>query len=292
MATQMRWNWRLVLACFLAASASLPIAMMSIGKLLLFLAALGWLGASLVRGPADHALAALRSTRVVLLTLLVFAASLLWTEADIATASTALVKHGKLLVIVLMVCLIRTRAEGQIALIAFAVGQFSLLALSWLVAAGIELPCLPPNLGRGVVFSSYLDQGVIVATSAAIFWHLQPLRRTKPLWPRWLAAVFVFAALASVLLVLIGRTAYVIVLALFGLAAVWALPARLRLAAMLGVPLLAAAVLFLASSHLPSRVTMLITESKDFSEKADVSTSAGWRLNAWQRSAEAIAESP
>ena len=292
MATQMRWNWRLVLACFLAASASLPIAMMSIGKLLLFLAALGWLGASLARGPADYALAALRSARVVLLTLLVFAASLLWTDADIATASMALVKHGKLLVIVLMVCLIRTRAEGQIALMAFAVGQFSLLALSWLVAAGIELPFLPPNLGRGVVFSSYLDQGVIVATSAAIFWHLQPLCKTKPLWPRWLAAVFVFAALASVLLVLIGRTAYVIVLALFGLAAVWALPARLRLAAMLGVPLLAAAVLFLASSHLPSRVTMLITESKDFSEKADVSTSAGWRLNAWQRSAEAIAESP
>lgn len=291
-ATQTHLNWRLVLACLLALAASLPIAIISVGKLLLFVAVLGLISASILGGRRDHGWAAVLSVRVVLIALVVFAVSLVWTDADSATALASLVKHGKLLVIVLLVGLIQTRREAQIALMAFALGQCLLLLVSWALTAGLVPPFLPPYFGRGVVFSSYLDQGIIFATTAAILWHLQPLRSPNLLWPRSLAAVFVILALSSVFLVLIGRTAFVIAIALLGLAAVWALPARMRLATLLGLPLLAGAVLFLAQAHLPSRVSQVISESKSYSQKADTSTSSGWRLNAWQRSAEAIAEAP
>lgn len=285
---------RLGLVCLMALAASLPIAIISLGKLLLFVFALGFFAIAALRGKADFGVAALRLLRspfVVLLAMALFGLSLAWTEADANTALLALVKHGKLLVIVLLASLIRTPGEAKVAFFAFALGQFGLLALSWLLAAGLPVPWLRTSVG-GVVFSSYLDQGIIFASSAAVFWHLQALALPRPLLPRWLATAFVVGALVSVFLVLIGRTAFVVAAALLGLAMVWALPARLRLTAFVGAPLLVMGVLYLSWSHLPSRVSMIAVEAQKFSEKADVSTSSGWRLNAWQRSVQAIGEEP
>ena len=284
----------MVLVCFVALAASLPIALISLGKLVLFLFALAAFAATAAGGKVSGELPALRLTRgpyVLLTAMALFALSLFWTEADANTALMSLVKHGKLLVIVILALLIRTPQEARFALLAFALGQVSLLALSWLLTMGVPLPWLKPA-GKGVVFSSYLDQGIIFATSAAVFWHLRPLQSPEPLWPRWLAGVFAAGALASVFLVLIGRSAFVVATALVGLTALWALPARQRLKVLLGAPLLVVAVLYLGWSHMPGRVTMIASESRSFSENADVTTSSGWRLNAWQRSLQAIAEEP
>ena len=284
----------MVLVCFVALAASLPIALISLGKLVLFLFALAAFAATAAGGKVSGELPALRLTRgpyVLLTAMALFALSLFWTEADANTALMSLVKHGKLLVIVILALLIRTPQEARFALLAFALGQVSLLALSWLLTMGVPLPWLKPA-GKGVVFSSYLDQGIIFATSAAVFWHLRPLQSPEPLWPRWLAGVFAAGALASVFLVLIGRSAFVVATALVGLTALWALPARQRLKVLLGAPLLVVAVLYLGWSHMPGRVTMIASESRSFSENADVTTSSGWRLNAWHRSLQAIAEEP
>ncbi len=284
----------MVLVCFVALAASLPIALISLGKLVLFLFALAAFAATAAGGKVSGELPALRLTRgpyVLLTAMALFALSLFWTEADANTALMSLVKHGKLLVIVILALLIRTPQEARFALLAFALGQVSLLALSWLLTMGVPLPWLKPA-GKGVVFSSYLDQGIIFATSAAVFWHLRPLQSPEPLWPRWLAGVFAAGALASVFLVLIGRSAFVVATALVGLTALWALPARQRLKVLLGAPLLVVAVLYLGWSHMPGRVTMIASESLSFSENADVTTSSGWRLNAWHRSLQAIAEEP
>ncbi len=291
---QSGWSFRLALVCFLALAASLPIAMISLGKLLLFIGAVGYFisaARQVNHANAPPVMSGLRSPPLVLLILGLFAMSLIWTVADADAALMSLVKHGKLLVIVLVAGLIRSPREAALAFFAFGLGQVVLLVISWLLAVGVPLPWSPAQ-GRGVVFSSYLDQGIIFATSAAILWHLQPLTLPKPLWPRWFASVFAVAALVNVFQVLIGRTAFVIAGVLMGLAAVWALPARLRLAAVLGAPLLVGAVLYLSWSHLPSRVVVILSESRNFSEKADVSTSSGWRLNAWQRSVQAIGEEP
>lgn len=286
------WSFRLLLVCFVALSASLPIAMMSLGKLLLFVVALGCFIEAHLRKSPDRALQGLHSPRLLVVILGLFALSLFWTHANTDTALTALVKHGKLLVIVLLASLIRTAREGRTALLVFATGQFALLALSWLLAAGLPMPLAPPGASVGVVFSSYLDQSIIFATSAAVIWHLQGLDTNRPPWPRWLAALFVLAALASIFLVLIGRTAYIVAIALTGLALVWRLPPRLRRVALAGAPLLILVVVLLASSHLPTRMSLVFSESRNFSQHADINSSSGWRLNAWQRSVEALAEKP
>lgn len=281
-----------MLVCFVALSASLPIAMMSLGKLLLFVVALGYFIEAKLRDAPDNALQNMLSPRLLVFILGFFALSLFWTHAETETALTALVKHGKLLVIVLLASLIRTAGEGRIALLVFAIGQFALLVISWLMVAGLPLPLAPSGGSAGVVFSSYLDQGIIFATSAAVIWHLQGLDATRPPWPRWLATLFVLAALASIFLVLIGRTAYVVAIALTGLALVWRLPPRLRRVTLAGAPLLILVVLMLASSHLPTRMSLVFSESRNFSQHADITSSSGWRLNAWQRSIEALAEKP
>ncbi len=286
--TRDSWQFRRVLVCFLALSASLPIAWISLGKLLLFIVALALFVAGLIQQRRDAALHKLRSTRLLLLILLLFSLSLFWTSADPDTALMAFVKHGKLLAIVLLASLIRSPRDAHAALLAFAIGQLCLLLVSWALVAGLPIRHLPANLGRGVVFSSYLDQSIIFATSAAVFWHLHPLK----LWPRWLAALFALAALTSVFLVLIGRTAYFVAIAMLALAATWALPPKLRRAALLGAPLMAVAVLLAGPAHVQQRVTLIYSDIQSYSDKADISTSSGWRLNAWRRSVQAIAENP
>ena len=55
---------RLIVACLVAVSVSLPMAPISIAKLLLFVSALGYLGLSYWRGEAEHTFAVHRPANV------------------------------------------------------------------------------------------------------------------------------------------------------------------------------------------------------------------------------------
>ncbi len=282
------WQFRRVVVCFLALSVSLPIAWISLGKVMLFAVALALFVAGMVRRRRDEALNKLLSTQLLLLILILFALSFFWTNADQGTALMAFVKHGKLLTILLLASLIRTPRDARAALMAFAVGQLALLVGSWTLVAGLPYRYVHVYFGRGVVFSSYLDQSIIFATSAAVLWHLQPFN----LWPRWLAGLFGVAALISVFLVLIGRTAYFVAIAMMALAAMWALPLKFRRVTLLGVPVITLAAFLAGPTHIQQRVSLIYSDIQNYSTKADISTSSGWRLNAWHRSVQAVAENP
>ena len=129
----LRRNPRLFVVCFAALAASLPMAWVTLAKLLLFFTALAV--ALLPRKPDSPALRLpRRTTTVVLVALAVFSASLLWTEVDLGFALAMLVKHAKLLQIVLLAYLIRSTDEARLALKVFVFGQIFILASSWLLA--------------------------------------------------------------------------------------------------------------------------------------------------------------
>jgi O-antigen ligase len=291
------WSFRLSLVCLVAISASLPMAWISIAKALLFIGSLLYLVANHVKKQRDSVFTGLWTPPVILAILIFCWLSVLGSDVDLNTAALALVKHSKLLEILLLLSLIRTAREARIGISAFAAGQTFLLLSSWLLAAGLPIVWATAT-GRGsqyVVFSSYLDQSIIFATTAGVFWHL----RSDKLWPPWLGGVLAAAALINVFLLLIGRTGYAIAVVLISLAAMWALPKRLRLAALIATPMIVLLVIYLGSAHVQEGLSKMLRESQSYAiqGKDEISSgwdgnSFGWRLNAWHRSVQAIQEDP
>lgn len=287
--SQTVWNFRLVLVCLTALSVSLPMAWISLSKILLFVSGLGYLIANHYKKNRGAPWQEIWTTRIVLATTTAFAASLLWTEVDMDFALLTLVKHAKLLTVLLLISLIRTEYEARAAVVTFATGQVIVLLMSWLMAVGVIFPWTTPSNAPYVVFAeSYIDQSVMFATTAAMFWHL----RSEQLWPRWFAGAFVVAALLNVFLLLPGRTGYLIAMAMLSLAIVWTLNKRIRMAALVVTPLIIVFGLYFSSGQVKDRITQAVSETQNYSRQIETKSSSGWRLNAWHRSVQAIVERP
>ena len=97
--------------------------------------------------------------------------------------------------------------------------------LSWALRLGMPVPWQAASATANVVFSTYLDQSIMFATTASVLWHL----RKEGLWPVWLGTLMALLALANSLLVLEGRSGYLVALSAIALAAMWAMPTKWRL---------------------------------------------------------------
>ncbi len=236
-------------------------------------------------------LSAFSTSYAVLVAIFAFAVSLLWTVAPQADALGSLAKYGKLITILLMLGLIRSRREAHLALASFVLAQTFLLASSWMLYFHLPVPWATSNMAliKFAVFSSYLDQGIMSAVLAALCWHLRSLapgRFGKPL-----AVAIALAAMANVLFVLSGRSGHVVAIALLSLAIMWELPRRLRLVAVV-VPFILVLILFFSSTKVRERLIEVKTEVASYSIQAQPTTSSAIRLGFWRRAVEIIAENP
>jgi len=280
---------RLGLVCLAAVSVGLSMAIISISKVLLVLAvlpALLW-GRRLVADGAP--LHKLWAPRLVIIILFAFAVSLLWTSASQDQALRALGKYGKLLIIPALLVLIRTRQEALYALAFFLGAQIFLLVSSWLLYFQVPVPWATSRMaiGQNAVFSSYLDQGIISAVIAAIFWHLRTLAPSRPLF--FTAVAISLLGLANVFIVFNGRTGHLVGIAMVSLAIFWALPRRYRLASLV-VPPLVFLFVFLSFDKVAQRFSVVKTEVSAYSLKPESVTSTGFRFHLWKISIEVIGE--
>ena len=282
---------RLGLVYLAAASAGLSLVIISISKVLLVIAVLPALllgKRPVVEGmPLQKMWAPLLATVVVF----AFATSLLWTVAPLDQALGSLGKYGKLLVIPALLVLIRTKQEAGYALACFLGAQVFLLISSWLLYFHVPVVWATSNmaLGNYAVFSSYLDQGIMSAVVAAIFWHLKALAPNKTLF--FAAMTIALLALATVFVVFIGRTGQAVSLAMVSLAVFWALPRRWRIAAILVPPLLFLVAVFTVDK-VAQRLTFTKTEISQYSAGVGAATSTDNRLDFWKGSVEVILEKP
>jgi O-antigen ligase len=275
---------RMVLVGAIALSLSLPIAWIGLTRVLLFLAGLGILAFEVLKG---RSLAVLRrpSLLLLLLALALFAISMAWTEASSSIALAALSKHGRLLGIFLLLVVIRSHSEAIWSWRVFFMGQMLLCLLSW-VAWLTKSPQFFRTESYGVVFTSYLDQSIIFSATAGALWLL----RARTGWPLWLVLLACGLMLSNGMLLMSGRTGFLVGLLVVGFVMLWELPKRWRLGLLLAIPLLGAVALPLA----PQRVqpAAIKAELKSIDQEAIPTTSIGWRWNAWKRSVQAIAERP
>lgn len=282
---------RLGLVCLAAASVGLSMAIVSIGKVLLVIALLSvllWRGN---RRPANQTLQQLWTPAWLTLILFVFAISLLWTSAPMDQALGALGKYGKFLMIPALLVLIRTRREAACVLVFFLGAQVFLLVSSWLLYFQVPLPWATSNMSRNfyAVFSSYLDQGIMSAVVAAIFWHLRALAPNRGLF--YGAIALALLALGNVFIVFVGRTGYLVGMAMVSLVIFWALPRKYRLVSLLVPPLMLLIALF-SSDRVAQRLSIIQSEVSAYSVNPEFGTSSGVRLTLWTTSVEAILQKP
>lgn len=282
---------RLGLLCLVAASVGLSLALISISKLLLVVCFL----VLMVRGigaPARlAALTDLWTPRLVAVVILLFICSLLWTTAPLYQALGALGKYGKFLVIPALLVMVRTRREAAWVLASFLGAQMFLLVSSWLLYFHVPLLWATSNMSKTfyAVFSSYLDQGIMSAVMAAVFWHLRELAPNRNL--RRLLVAMSLLALGCVFVVFIGRTGHLVGLAVMSLAVFWALPRKYRLASLL-IPALMCVLVYASFDKVAQRFSAARAELSAYSAKPEAVTSLGVRLSFWTASVALIAEKP
>lgn len=288
-------NLRVSIVVFLALAVSLPIALLSLGKALLFVTALVYLLKDLAFKSQKPYLTHLHTSHTILLAMLLWGASLLWTGANLEDALTAFVKHGKLVMIPILVYLLRSRRDAQWAIAALFAGQILTLLSSWLMAFDIPLPWVMRASGPADPLTqfvpyadSYLDQSIMLATTSGLLWHLGRGHPSIGVWSKWLA----IAGLANVLVLMPGRTGYLLAIVAICLAALFEIPAKLRLLAAFAIPILLGLGLFYALPQFQHRVGQAVQELSSYEVAPDVHSSVGARLNMWNLSVQAIGERP
>jgi O-antigen ligase len=289
--TRFATGLRLFVIYLVVASVSLPMAWVSLGKLMLFIGSLTYLSFAFLDKESNEQVNRLWSVRLILAILITFASSLMWSEASFDVAVMAFTKHSKLLEIAMLVILIRNIREARMALLVFFVSQVIFILSSWVMAAGIRVPwatsALIPQF-KYVVYSTYLDQTLIFSAAAAVFWHLRQQFRVAP----WVAVLFAALAVTNNLFLQEGKTGYLTTLAVIALAAMWEIPKKWRLAMLVLVPAIVGATMYASSSKFQGKVGQVMSESQSYSSQGDNVTSSGFRLHAWRRSLQAMAEQP
>lgn len=282
---------RLFVIFLVVVSVSLPMAWISLGKLLLFTFSLVYLVIFLIRGSTDPAVRKLWSVRVILMIWAAFALSLMWSEAPPDVALQAFVKHGKLLEIAILVMLIRNAREAGFALKAFIASQAFFILSSWIMATGFRVPwatsVLIPQY-HAVVYSTYLDQTLIFAAAAAVIWHV----RTHWQATSGLALLLAVAAISNNLFLQEGKTGYLATFTVLTLVVMWEIPKKWRMAVLVLTPAVVGIAMYAGSVRFHDRMAQVMSESQSYTQDGNNASSSGFRLHAWRRSLQAMQEQP
>lgn len=288
-----------MLVFFVAASVGLSMAWISIAKFALFVSGLSillWYFMSASRrSSAPHWRIPEHTARAVGIVLATFSLSLFWTTAEAAESLGSINKYGKLLTILLLPMLLRTRQEVIQAITVFVLLQALLAISSWLLFFSWPIPWATSRRSAAEfsVFSTYLDQSIMSASTAAVCWHLRGLAPTR--FGKYVAIVIAAICMSNVLFALIGRSGHVVAIVLLSLAIMWELPRRYRWI-LLVLPVLLLTAAYSLSPKVQLRVTQVYSEVRAFSfekgESVVTGTSSGIRLHFWHRAVQSMAENP
>lgn len=285
-ATASLWSDRVTRGAAVAAAFFLPFSTAA-ASAALALFALAWIASPnlpvRLRAAASDPVA-----RAALALLLLFAAGTLWTSASAADAWSEAVKYRKLLLLAMMVAVMDARRWQWAVLAAFVAGSFVVIAASMLIAAGALPPAARGGPGNAVAFKNHITESFVSALAffvllTAVRWDTRPQIRA-------LALIGAAACAAHVLWLLIGRTGYVMLVAML---LTWAALAagRRRVLVAGGLGAVALALFVAASPTFQQRVQFTLAEAREYRQTGAI-TSIGVRYLFAQRALDLWLDSP
>ena len=289
---------RLYSLCFLALSVSLGVALVSLAKLMLLIAVL-------LQGLTDvrqrHRATAPNSAGTLpwpsslwwgAAALLWMGLSMAWSSAPADAAWLSLSRHARWLVLPGAFYLLRAGTPAWPVLQCLVAGQLFVLLSSWLMVVGIPLPwaisVMSPD--NAVVFTSTIEQPITSTLMMLVVWYF------RDQWPVPHRRFAVWAVLAltsaNVLLVVTGRTGQMALLLAWVFILVGVLPHRYRWGVLL-LPVLVAMGVGLGSERMQQRWLKASSDVMALQQgPLKEENSFGFRIDAWQKSVQALAEKP
>ena len=215
-------------------------------------------------------------------------AGVFWSSAPLDQAATAVHKYRKFLLLPVILATVSDAIWRKRVLVAFGLSCVALLAASFGVYLGVPgLPVMTPGQGA-IVMRSHIAQSflmallVLGASLVAVF--------SRDTWKRVLAGLIVVAALIDMLVLIQGRTGYVILLGLAAWVAWKLFSWRGRAAALAAITVLAMGVYSLVPT-VQMRVAAIETDLQQY-QAGDANTSAGLRLHFYARALDIMADAP
>lgn len=236
---------------------------------------------------------------------LMLALAMSWGATPVREAAGILGKYIDLAFIPLLMLAFADLATRRWAQYAFLAAMGLTLFLSYLVGLNV-LPVKSwmsefASSSNPVIFHSHITQNNMMAF--AIFLSLLNLRDARALHVRLAWGTFAVLGIANVLFMVQGRTGYAILLLLLGWFA-WTSLARVaerrgkrlgwRQGALVGLAgLVFAASAYFASPRLHERVSLMAAEYQKWqTDKSDIGSSTGQRLNFYSNTLQIVAEHP
>ena len=283
-------KFSLVSVCALAVCVSLGAALVSISKALVLTAVLGnllieWRNRTL-HWPSSQPW----TIHSICLALAWMMLTLLWTEANLSEAITAMLRHSRLLWLLAVFYLIKSKKESFIVLKYLVLGQLFVVVCSSLMWLGVPIPwaksIYPPELG--ILFTSTLEQPIMSTLMLSIIWFYRQKFINK-----WMQAIIWFAmllTLSNVLLIMTGRTGYLVMLLFIFIALYFMLPQRFRLLSII-LPIILGFTLIAFPTRFQSRFQDVISDVQNYQPSESEHGHAS-RIDYWFYSVKSFNEKP
>ena len=234
----------------------------------------------------------LNSTPIVALCVLWMGLSLLWSEASSSEWPMALIRHGRILFIPLIVYCIRSKEDVKWIVRSIVIGQVLIVLYSYLLWMGVPLPLFNTLYPKdfGVVISGHLEQPIMTALMVVIVWSFR-----REIWPRiGQGPIYVLCILSAfnAFFIMTGRTGFIAMLMAITFGAHQHFKARYAKQMMWVwlLPVIMTCALSLLSSRFSSKVLEAVSDIALYSQGNDA-TSQGYRLDYWRQSLKSISES-
>ncbi|MFM2112457.1 MAG: hypothetical protein RLZZ271_1117, partial [Pseudomonadota bacterium] len=230
-----------------------------------------------------------------MLALSFLALTILWAEIPKKEALGEWFRHSRMLFLLLVIYLLRSRAEVVWVLRWFVWMQLFVVLSSWMLWAGLPVPWALYRDARSTygVFASYLEQSVMTVIALVMLGYFR-----KDVFPglklQWLAWALLLLGAINVLLILPSMTGYIALIA----AAAFALARLVRASVQSSpkwIPILLLGVCAMGVLGYPkvaARVALIINEVNQVQGQAQEDTSSGKRINYWIRSVQSFKEAP
>ena len=273
----------------IALGASLPLST-ALDNVLLVLLLLCWLAS----GRYSEKLASIRANPVAVAALLLFAlvlAGLMWGTGPLADGRVYAKKYSDLVAIALLVTVFTNPADRERALVALAAS----LALSLVLSFVLWMGWLPPwgfvvgKVDDPSVFKQRIPHNVLMSFGVLLYVVLAREARDRTWQVVWI--VLALAAAINVVLMVRGRTGYVLIVA-FALLLILSMRQWKTLVAAAALTTIGLVGAYHFSTGLQQRVAQTVSEARDWKPGVATNTSVGGRLEFYRNTLGIIAEHP
>ncbi len=215
--------------------------------------------------------------------------SMTWSDATLLKQWKYFYSHTRFLWLAIIYYLLMSKDRALTTLKWLIYGQILVVTISFVMWLGMDVPLTKAPIEMGVAFTSRLEQPIMTVLVLIILWNFRDYWRI--LWGDWLLYLIISAMILNCVFVMSGRTGYAVLLVFLAIEIYRLIKGPWRWLAILS-PLVLSLVFYGVSPIFSKRVTEILTNSQNYIDGKEATSSEGERLEMWRGSINGILIKP